>query len=159
MRLVPLENIEVIQKWLTPEMLDLIIADDLFDQRKPYFLLLIHDDDDKPVGFFSVYNIDGQNRKCEVGTAIGERSGHKVTKRAFLELMNQLFSRGIHRVYMKPLSRNERAVKAAKYMGFVEEGIERDSVYKNGKYEDLTILGLLKEDFERKWGKCRQQQQ
>jgi RimJ/RimL family protein N-acetyltransferase len=32
-------------------------------------------------------------------------------------------------------------------LGFVVEGIEREAVFKNGHLENVTILALLKNDF------------
>jgi RimJ/RimL family protein N-acetyltransferase len=153
MRLIPItaDDIPLLQKWLTPQMLDLITGDDLFDARKPYFILIIHDDQDQPVGFFSVYNIDDLNHKCEVGTVIAVPSSHRVTVRAVKELLGTLFAHGMHRIYMKPLSSNVKAVKGAQYMGFTIEGVEREAVFRHGQFEDLTILSLLKEEFERRW--------
>jgi RimJ/RimL family protein N-acetyltransferase len=154
MRLIPIgrDDWSLLREWLTPQMIDLIAGDDLFDTRKPFFILIIRDNQDQPVGFFSVYNIDDINHKCEVGTVIAVPSGHRVGVRAIKKLLGTLFTQGgMHRVYMKPLSRNERAVKAAMHIGFIVEGVERDSVFRNGKFESLTILSLLKEDFERRW--------
>lgn len=154
MRLVPIgrDDWPLLREWLTPQMIDLIAGDDLFDTRKPYFILIIRDNQDQPVGFFSVYNIDDLNQKCEVGTVIAIPSGHRVAVRAVKELLRTLFTQGgMHRIYMKPLSRNVRAIKGAQYIGFTLEGVEREAVFRNGKYEDLTILALLKAEFERRW--------
>ena len=144
-------DIPVIQKWLTPEVLDLVEADDLFDERKPKVFLMIRLDDHTPVGFFSVYNIDMKNKKCEIGVTIGEKAGHQVAPVAFKQILKDLFARGINRIYIRPLSRNEKTVRGAQLMGFEVEGHEREAVFKNGKFEDLTILSILKSDYERKW--------
>jgi RimJ/RimL family protein N-acetyltransferase len=145
------DDLPLIQSWLTPEMMDLIMGDDLLDQRKPYLIIMIHDESSRKVGFFSIYNIDFQNRKCEVGTVIGEQFGHRVTKVAIQELMDILFNgEGFNRIYMRPLSRNTRAIRAAQSVGFVVDGEEREAVFKNGQFENLTILSLLKKDFKTK---------
>jgi RimJ/RimL family protein N-acetyltransferase len=143
------EDLPLIRSWLTPEILDLIIADDLVDQRKPFLIIMIHDENDNKAGFFSVYNIDFINRKCEVGTVAGTKSCHKVTKVAIKQLLDILFNgEGMNRIYMRPLSRNDRAILAAQSVGFVIEGEEREVVFKNGRFENLTILSLLKKDFK-----------
>jgi RimJ/RimL family protein N-acetyltransferase len=147
------DDLPLIRSWLTPEILDLIMADDLVDQRKPFLIIMIHDNDDKKAGFFSVYNIDFNNHKCEVGTVAGTKSCHRVTKVAIKQLLDILFNgEGFNRVYMRPLSSNTRAIRAAQSVGFVVEGEEREAVFKNGRFENLTILGLLKSDFKRKKG-------
>lgn len=34
-------------------------------------------------------------------------------------------------------------------MGYVKEGLLRDSVYKNGRFQNQVYMGLLKEDFDK----------
>jgi RimJ/RimL family protein N-acetyltransferase len=145
------EDLPLIRSWLTPEMLDLIMADDLVDQRKPFLIIMIHDENDKKAGFFSVYNIDFINRKCEIGMVIGNPSNHRVkTIDALNQILDIFFnSEGMNRIYIKSLSRNIRAIKRAESVGFSIEGVERGSIFKNDHFEDVTILALLKNNFRK----------
>jgi RimJ/RimL family protein N-acetyltransferase len=142
-------DLPLVKSWLTPEMLDLVAVDDLIDPRKPFLIIMIHDEEDRKAGFFHVYNIDFANRKCEIGIVIGHPSNHNVqTKKAVVGLLNWLFkSEGMNRIYIKTLASNRRAIQRASSVGFMMEGIEQEAVLKNGQFEDVAVFALLKKNF------------
>ncbi|MGD9154384.1 MAG: GNAT family protein [Bacillota bacterium] len=144
------DDLPLIRSWLTPEMVDLIETDDLIDQRKPFLVIMIHDNDDKKAGFFNIFNIDFKNQKCEVGAVAGTKSCHQVTKRAFLQLLDILFNgEGFNRVYIKVLTRNAKLIRVVEALGFMSEGIEQEAVFKNGHFENVAVLALLKNNFRK----------
>lgn len=145
------DDLPLIKSWLTPEMIDLLETDDLIDQRKPFLIIMIHDENDKKAGFFNVFNIDFRNLKCEIGMVIGNPTNHRVkTIDALNQILDILFNgEGMNRIYIKSLSRNIRAIKRAKSVGFSIEGIEREAVFKNDHFEDVTVLALLKNNFRK----------
>ena len=144
------EDLPLIWSWLTPEIAGLPENDDLIDQRKPFLVIMIHDSNDNKAGFFSVFNIDFKNQKCEIGAVSGTTSCHQVMKQAFLKLADILFNgEGFNRIYIKVLTRNARLIKFVQILGFVIEGMEREAVFKNDRFEHVTILGLLKNSFRK----------
>lgn len=54
---------------------------------------------------------------------------------------------GLHRLSMRVLSFNTRAIAAYRKLGFVEEGVERESALIGGTRHDDIIMGLLARDF------------
>jgi RimJ/RimL family protein N-acetyltransferase len=52
------------------------------------------------------------------------------------------------RVGLSTGANNERALRAYRACGFIEEGRRRQHEYVNGEYEDEVILGLLRRDWE-----------
>lgn len=52
------------------------------------------------------------------------------------------------RVWLDVSATNERAVRAYRGLGFVEEGRQRQQVYTNGGYVDLIVMGLLRHEWE-----------
>jgi RimJ/RimL family protein N-acetyltransferase len=142
------DDLPLIRSWLTLEMAELPENDDLIDQRKPFLVIMIHDLDDNKVGFFNVFNVDFKNRKCEFGVVIATAPGRRMLKRAVLQLADILFNgEDFNRIYIKILTCNIRLIRLAQMLGFVVEGIEREAVFKNGHLENVTILALLKNDF------------
>ena len=55
---------------------------------------------------------------------------------------------GLHRIEAGILDFNIRSLKLAHKMGFQDEGVMRQKVFKNNAYHDEIILGLLKEEWE-----------
>lgn len=55
---------------------------------------------------------------------------------------------GIHKLSMRVLSFNMRAIRAYERVGFVREGLERESALIGGIWHDDVIVGLLKRDFD-----------
>ena len=57
---------------------------------------------------------------------------------------------GFRRVSLTVGATNERAIRAYKACGFVEEGRFRQEVFYDGKYEDVLAMGLLHSEWEAK---------
>lgn len=55
---------------------------------------------------------------------------------------------GVHKLSMRVLAFNIRAIRAYERVGFVREGLERESALIGGIWHDDVILGLLKKDFD-----------
>lgn len=115
----------------------------------PSCAVMIRLDDDTPVGWAELSHIDMINRKANFGISIPEKEGrglsfavgHKVFDRAFNEL-------GLNKIYMRIAVTNKTACKLAERFGFKLEGTERESAFVNGKFEDVAVYGLLKEEYE-----------
>ena len=57
---------------------------------------------------------------------------------------------GYRRVSLTVGAKNERAMRAYRACGFVEEGRFREEAYYNGQYEDVVAMGLLRSEWEAK---------
>jgi RimJ/RimL family protein N-acetyltransferase len=55
---------------------------------------------------------------------------------------------GIHKLSMRVLAFNTRAIRAYEHVGFIREGLERESALIGGTWHDDVIVGLLKRDFD-----------
>jgi len=109
--------------------------------------------DNVMIGVISLSDIDFLNRKCEIAGFIGEKKYHNfkfiieacrlITKHAFDQL-------NMHKVYGGTFKK-EVALMCCRVLGFKEEGIRRSEIYKNGKYHDVHVIGLLREDFYAKY--------
>jgi len=54
----------------------------------------------------------------------------------------------LHRIYAFFLESNEHAFKLYANLGFKKEGLLRENVYKNEKYLNSILIGLLKNEYE-----------
>ncbi len=55
---------------------------------------------------------------------------------------------GLHKLSMRVLAFNTRAIRAYERVGFIREGLERESALIGGTWYDDVIVGLLKRDFD-----------
>jgi len=55
---------------------------------------------------------------------------------------------GLHKLSTRVLAFNTRAIRAYERVGFVREGLERETAFIGGAWHDDVIVGLLKRDFD-----------
>lgn len=53
----------------------------------------------------------------------------------------------LHKIYLRVLKYNTRAIKAYEKVGFIIEGEERDSAFIKGEYYNDIHMGILKSEF------------
>jgi len=107
-------------------------------------------DDDKLVGLISLTSIDYVSRSCEAHILIGDEEGRKSGVGIVAsELMAEhtFFNMNLRRATITVLEENTAAIKLNEYLGYVREGVLRQSVYKQGEYKNQIIMGLLREDY------------
>jgi RimJ/RimL family protein N-acetyltransferase len=75
-----------------------------------------------------------------LGQGIGRRAVRLVLRHAFEKI-------GLHRVDLRVLAYNTRAIRCYEACGFVREGIERESALVGETWEDDWIMAILEPDF------------
>ena len=110
---------------------------------------IVADDDDNALGTCIICEVDNNNKNCEIGiklarSAQGKGIGTEAIKRAVDYAFRHL---NMHRIYARILEDNIASRKLFEKIGFVFEGKQRQAVFKNGKYNDLCLYGLLEEDY------------
>lgn len=53
----------------------------------------------------------------------------------------------LRRIFLRVHGRNERAIRAYRAAGFIEEGRLRGHVWSDGAYDDLVLMGVLREEW------------
>lgn len=159
-------DIHLVNKWRNdPEVIqylgsnflyiDEYIDDKWFDgyltsRDKNVRLAIIDVENEVHIGNVNLTNIHAINRSAEFSIFIGEKQywskglGGEITKLVLDHGFNDL---NLNRIYLFVLRENERARKLYARSGFIEEGCEREAVYKNGLYHDLIQMSVLKSDF------------
>lgn len=108
--------------------------------------------EDGPVGMIGLKDIDWKN-----GVASG--AGMRIAKKeirtrglatdAWMTLMRYAFEElRLNRINGSALAYNKASLRVCEKVGFKIEGTQREAVYKNGKYNDLILMGCLKSDYE-----------
>jgi len=101
-------------------------------------------------GNVNLTTIHAINRSAEFSILIGERKywGKGIGERATRLMLAHAFTNlNLHRVFLKVLRSNERARRLYQRVGFVEEGCEREAVFKSGTYHDLALMSMLASEF------------
>lgn len=102
------------------------------------------------IGGCGINKIDWKNRVATVGIYIGDKDfrGRGYGTEAMGLLINFIFSQmNINRIQLSVFSFNERAIRSYKKNGFIEEGRLKQSIFRNGRYYDEIIMGILREDY------------
>ena len=94
--------------------------------------------------------IDSHDRRARLATGIyaadklGQGFGREAIKAA---LQHAFTAMNLHRISLRVIDYNERAVRCYKSVGFVEEGRERETAFIQGRWRDDLIMGLLDREF------------
>ena len=103
------------------------------------------------IGWISLNNIDYVNRKCCLGgVVIGDKEHQNGVEyvESIKMVMEYAFDQlNMNRIYSSCLE--EHILSRAEPLAFFSnvEGIERQSVYKDGEYHNVYNFGLLREDY------------
>ena len=107
--------------------------------------------DGECIGTCLLLNIDEAARHAELGITIGVKEywGQGYGREAVGLLLDYAFRlRNLRRVWLEVHSANERAIRAYRSCGFVEEGRMREHIWLGGRYVDNVIMGVLAEERE-----------
>ena len=62
-------------------------------------------------------------------------------------------SLGLHRIQARHLTRTPASGRVMQKLGMQPEGVNRDAMRKNDRFEDLAVYGLLVDEWERAGGR------
>jgi RimJ/RimL family protein N-acetyltransferase len=105
--------------------------------------------DDAFVGVFRIDRLDLINRNAYVGADVTPAlRGQGHAGEMFEYFLAYLFDQyGLHRVSLVTLATNSPALSLYRKLGFVEEGRERQAIFRNGRFQDLIAMGLLADEW------------
>lgn len=110
----------------------------------------IVDESDIILGLVSLVSIDYVNRSAVFNIMIGDKAnrGKGIGCFAVREILKHAFENlNLQRVELGVLEDNEIAIHLYEKSGFKYEGRKRRAKYKNGKYVDLLMYAILRDEF------------
>ncbi|MCS7195771.1 MAG: UDP-4-amino-4,6-dideoxy-N-acetyl-beta-L-altrosamine N-acetyltransferase, partial [Aquificaceae bacterium] len=114
--------------------------------KKSYYYLVYKKGE--PIGVLSLTRVDFRNRNAHFGIyANPEERVHGagiVLEKSAMALAFEVAK--LHTLKLEVIEDNERAINFYKRMGFVEEGRLREFVFKNGKWKDVIVMGMVKRE-------------
>lgn len=111
---------------------------------------IMSDESDNLIGMVSLIDIDYINRSAKFAIQLGEEEnrGKGIGTFATMAMLKHAFENmNLYRIQLEVLASNIRAQHLYEKCGFKKEGCLRHSVYKNGKYEDMFVYSILKEEY------------
>jgi diamine N-acetyltransferase len=115
--------------------------------KASYFVLCLEDVDF--IGIARMDEIDHINRSIRVGGDIlPEYQGKGHGKRMFRLFKKYCFDYlNMNRMWLLVLETNEVALNLYRGAGFLEEGRQRQAIYRDGRYVDYIMMSLLKSEY------------
>lgn len=105
----------------------------------------------RPIGCAFLTGVHRVNRHAEFAIFIGdpeERAKGHGERATRLVLDHAFYDLNLHRVHLTVLASNVRALALYRRVGFREEGVLREAVYKAGAYHDLVTMAILRPEYE-----------
>jgi diamine N-acetyltransferase len=107
----------------------------------------------KLIGTCAFDHINWHVRYAEFGIVIGEKSYWNRgfgTEAVRLLVMHGFNTLNLNRIFLHVFDTNPRAIRAYEKAGFTLEVRERQAEFKHGKYTDILLMGILKDEYVRK---------
>lgn len=117
-----------------------------YKSNPDFWMILL---DDITVGYFRLSNYSKQNKNIYIGADIApEYTGKGIAKEAYKKFIPHLFTMyGLNKISLEVLETNQRAINLYNKLGFVNEGVKREEVIKNGKWVNSIMMSILKKEF------------
>jgi RimJ/RimL family protein N-acetyltransferase len=132
------KTIDHVQKWFEKQL------DDQCDIR---FAI---EADNKCIGHAGLRDVDHIDGHAELSIAIGDTEywGRGYGRDAIRVLLDYAFRLlNLRRVWLETHAENERAIRAYRACGFVEEGRMREHIWLAGRHVDAIIMGVMRDEY------------
>jgi RimJ/RimL family protein N-acetyltransferase len=107
-------------------------------------------DGDRLIGSTGLHKIDWRNRHAAFGIAIGvvEEWGKGYGAEATRLMVQHAFATlNLNRVWLEVYEFNQRGIRAYEKVGFQIEGRLRQHTFRDGRYWDVLVMGVLREEW------------
>lgn len=106
--------------------------------------------DNAIIGGIGMHKWDQELKTAQVGYWLMKEYERKgLITRCLIRLIDYLFENlGLNKIEIRFVVANKRSAKVAERLGCKVEGIIRQGILLNGKYEDLAITGLLRSEWK-----------
>lgn len=161
------EDAELIYKWMNDDDLKKMsvgvnrrickeesidwVRNRMRDSRDHVFWAICSVDTGKMIGYAQITDIHYINRSANFsGIVIGDKDYQDgfAWMETYLFVLEYVFERlGLHRLYGSSIVGHKQSNIAGELFLFKLEGILRDATYKNGRYYDMRISSILKNEY------------
>ena len=126
---------------------------DKIDASETHGLLgIVTREADRLIGVTGLHNMDIRNRHAVFGINIGDKSywgkGHG-TEATRLLIDHAFLTLNLNRIWLEVVEFNPRAILSYEKLGFRHEGRLRQHIFREGKYWDNLVMGIVRADWEK----------
>jgi len=124
-----------------------------FEKTKPDYYLILYNN--ISIGYFRLSNHSLVNKNIYIGADLHKDwMGKGLAYESYCKFIPFIFETyNLNKITLEVLSSNSVAINLYKKLGFVQEGIKRKEIYKNGVYIDSEIMSMLRDEYEKKFNK------
>ena len=149
---------EVMRYWGTPPLADRDGAKELVNEIQDGFQRqmalkwgIARRSDDEIIGTTTLFNLNFDNRRCELGYALDRAEwGKGYMQETLHALLDYAFTRlDLHRIEADVDPRNLNSIRTVEKLGFQREGYLRERWQVNGEIQDALFFGLLRPEWEK----------
>ena len=123
----------------------------LADPTQIVLMVIPNEDPARPVGLVRLMNIHQAEGYAGIETIIAD---HKATRRGVGVQASRLMAYygvdtiGLRRLEAKAYEYNPLSINTLKRNGFTQEGVLRKAAYRDGRYWDIIVFGILEDEIE-----------
>lgn len=102
------------------------------------------------IGVVRLWRISERNRSAMLTIYIGDKGhwGRGYGSDALRLVLREAFGpMDLHRVELHVFEFNQRAIRSYEKVGFVHEGVRRQALRRGGRYFDILVMGITREEF------------
>ncbi|MEO2213450.1 GNAT family protein [Paenibacillus amylolyticus] len=125
-----------------------------FSSTRGRIMFTIVNMDGENVGGVNLNSIDERNGTFSIGIQIDRdhRGKGYGTRAVRILLKYAFFERRLNKFNDSVLEGNEPSAAMMRKLGCIQEGVRRQVIYTDGKYQDMILFGLTKDEFMEKEG-------
>lgn len=129
------------------------VEEKIFNNKEEIYWAVCLKTTKEMIGYISLNKIDLLNRNAFWGgIIIGDKKNRQLKntlQAVYLVLEHGFYQLGLHKIYGQWLENNEASLLLGETFNFKTEGILRDNVFKNNKFNNVIVKSLLKNEFEK----------
>lgn len=136
-------SLEMEKAWVHQKMMN--------NTQDMYFAICLNDETQRMIGYTSVNNINTMDRSAHSGAMViqeeAQRSGEYILDVSVLKMRHVFDDLNIHRYTGSCLEAHISSRLTMEMMGFKLEGVERDAVYKFGRFHNVLRYSILSTEY------------
>ena len=108
--------------------------------------------DGRPIGFAGIGGINWRHGNGETGLVIGEKTLWRRGIASEAMVLRTAFcfrELNLHKIRTRAFMENEASKRALQKAGYREAGIQREEMFRDGRFRDIWMGEVLREDWER----------
>lgn len=120
-----------------------------FRKRKSFYFGIEILDKKGIIGVVSLTSLDWKNKKAEIEFWLSQDYWQKgIAKESLYLTIEYAFKKlRLNRIFAKTLPENTNSINLLKRIRFIHEGILRKSLFERGKFNDIFVFSILKNEF------------